>query len=122
MASFPSWTSPVRSRSPALSFQRLGSHSSRRYRKITALSGISVDQRRFQLLNSFNPAFETRLGVDVQVPVEGMALLISDDFRVDVLIAHKRSMGPPQHLKVDPAQTDFFQLRADVPAPYVIFR
>jgi len=39
-----------------------------------------------------------------------MALLIGDDFRVDVLSTHERCMRPPQHLEVDPAETNLPQL------------
>jgi hypothetical protein len=50
------------------------------------------------------------LGIDVQIHVERMALLIGDDFRVDVLSTHERCMGSSQHLKVDPAETNLPQL------------
>ena len=80
-----------------------------------------MDKCRFELLNSFDSAPQTCLGIDCQVHVQRMALLIGDDFRVDVLSAHECGMGSPPHLKIDPTQADRFQLRANVPAPYAIF-
>jgi hypothetical protein len=85
---FPSWTSRVRSPSPALQHQQLGSHSSRSYRKITALSGTSIHHRRFELLNRFDPAFECRFRIHIQIYVECVPLLVRNNFRIDVTIAH----------------------------------
>ena len=57
-----------------------------------------MDKCRFELLNSFDSTLQTCLGIDVQIDVECMALLIGDDFRVDVLGTHERCVRPPQHL------------------------
>src|SRR5215469_15238202 len=97
-------------RLPLFPINNLGAILRGGYRKITPLRGSSVDQRRFELLYSFDPAFQRGLGIDVQIQVERMALLIGDDFRVDVLSTHERCMGSLQHLKVDPAETNLPQL------------
>ena len=120
-ANFPSWTSRVRSPSPALKISEL-------QRPFTALPNNYpvkqklVDQCRFQLRHSINPAFHRSLRVHVQIHIERMALLIGDDFRINIKFTHQRRVSSTHHLEIHPAKPKIRQFRCDVTPPHVIFR
>ena len=59
-----------------------------------------MDQRGFELLYSFDPAFQGCLGIDVQIHVERMALLIGYDLRINIKVTHQRRVSSTHHLRI----------------------
>src|SRR2546425_5576307 len=82
---FPSWTSPVRSRSPALRFKSL-----RQPEKVLLQNAPLSDlERRFQNINCFLPPLQRHLRVDVLIHIERVAQLIGYRLRIDIQSFHQ---------------------------------
>src|SRR5882724_1970634 len=106
---FPSWTSRVRSPSPALLNQQLGKFASRFYPIITQLRGTSIHKGRSEDLNRLDSAFQRRFGVNVQIHVQGVSLLIRDNLWINAEPSHKGSMRPPHDVEIHPAKACLFE-------------
>src|SRR5205809_2941989 len=100
---FPSWTSRVRSRSPAFSFEQLSLGLNISVLRNTPLSGLDCD---FELVDRSAAMAKIRNGVDVLIYIQRMSQLIGHKLRIDLQLVHERRMCPPHHLKIHPAETD----------------
>ena len=80
-ANFPSWTSPVRSRSPALSFEPLSLGLNISVLQNTPLSGLDC---ALELIDGGATIAQIRDGVDVLIHIQRMAQLIGHQLRIDL--------------------------------------
>jgi len=102
--SFPSWTSRVRSPSPALSFSRaynLRPKGLPRFCRVHSQEPIP----EFQLPGVESPR---RLRVDVQVNLHIMAHQISHRLWIDPEFAHQGRERPTHHLRINPSESNRF--------------
>src|SRR5438552_1013483 len=97
LPNFPSWTSPVRPRSPAPSFQSLG-----KIQQLLSLhfTPLSHQNRIFKLFCRFRALLRTGLRVHIKCYTDAVPALICGHFRVNSSILPKIGMGPAHHLEV----------------------
>src|SRR2546425_12863938 len=110
-ANFPSWTSRVRSPSPAFQNHQLGNSSSRFYPIITQLREPSIPQSRSERFTCIDSAFQRGFGVHVEIHVERMTLLIGDALRIHAELAHERCVRSAHHMKIAPSVSNRHQFR-----------
>jgi hypothetical protein len=116
--SFPSWTSPVRIRSPAPSFQQLASTQQQvgsNWLRLVDGEGC------LQLVHRVAAALERSSGIDVLVYINGVPHLLGPDLRIDVELLKQTAVGPSHHQKIPPPEPHGLQLRAKMPALAVVF-
>ena len=101
---FPSWTSRVRSPSPALSKQELTDTAQRAVLQNTPLSILDCP---LQHVHRFVSSSQVRNRVDILIHVECMPELIRDELWLDLELVHERRMRPAHHLKVHPVKSRF---------------
>src|SRR2546422_5218992 len=87
-SNFPSWTSRVRSPSPALNFQELPAFQIRV--QPNAAHSLLVDQSRLERIYRIDSAFKRSLCIHVNVHVKRMSLLIGDELWIDLEFPHQR--------------------------------
>ena len=78
---FPSWTSRVRSPSPALSFEQLSLGLNISVLQNTPLSGLDCN---FELIDGSPAMAEIRDGIDVLIHIQRMPQLIGHELRIDL--------------------------------------
>ena len=102
---FPSWTSPVRTRSPAPTFQSLASIQT------TVGSNwlhLVYCEGRLQLVHRFAAALERSPGVDIFVYINGVPHLFGANLWIDIKLLHEAPVSPAHHLEIDPGEADRF--------------
>jgi hypothetical protein len=117
-ANLPRSKSRVRIPCPALPFHKLRTSFLGFYPKSTPLEN-SVYERGFKRLQRLDPALHGGLRLDVQIDVDAVSLLISNEFWIHASIVHQRRMRSPHDAELHPIRPDRFQPWPNVPVEHV---
>ena len=116
---FPSWTSRVRSPSPAFKINNIQPSENSLCHFVPHSS--SIHERRFKGFYRLDTLFQRRLCINIEIYIQGVSELICNDLRIHLFFPHQRRMRPPQYLEIDPFQSSLHQFGPNLPAPHAIF-
>src|SRR5690348_15157589 len=126
--SFPSWTSRVRSPSPAPCFQVLGNNRKTLVTPFTPFSFQTSPESRVSLLNHlgfealhcFTLLLKIAMGIDLHAYSQAVPALVGGDLVVDLGFTGQTGVCPAKNLECGPLQSDSLQLRSHLPVPEIV--
>jgi Recombinase len=116
---FPSWTSRVRSPSPAPAFS-ITSRSC--FKSVLQNTPLSLEHGGFHAVQGFLADPKRGFAVDVEIHVHRVPELVCYDLWIKLQFSHQRRVSAPHHLEIHPVEVNCLASRFDPARPTIVFR